>query len=70
MTIKVDHYLTHSQIKDILAATYNENMELVLSLMYGVPINELQSFLGHSSIVITQLYLKTNQLNSESWNIE
>ena len=173
MTIKVDHYLTHSQIKDILAATYNENMELVLSLMFycglrvtealnihkhtiikdpsqvpyprivlkgkgdktrtvritnkalanklksrvtkipltrqavrqhivrtakkmewyetipfkigchtfrhsaahyflmnGVPINELQSFLGHSSIVITQLYLKTNQLNSESWNIE
>ena len=173
MTIKVDHYLTHSEIKDLIAATYNENMELVLMLMFycglrvtealnihkhtiikdlsqlpyprivlkgkgdktrtvritnkalvnklksritklplsrqavsqhikrkaklqdwyqdkkfnigchtfrhsaahyfllnGVPINELQSFLGHSSIVITQLYLKTNELNSDKWNIE
>ena len=29
MTIKVDHYLTHSEIKDLIASTYNENMELV-----------------------------------------
>ncbi len=170
MTIKVDHYLTHSEIKDLIASTYNENMELVLMLMFycglrvsealnihkhtilknkpyprivltgkgsktravritnktlekklksritklpitrqavsqhikrkaklqdwyqekkfnigchtfrhsaahyfllnGVPINELQSFLGHSSIVITQLYLKTNELNSDKWNID
>lgn len=170
MTIKVDHYLTHSQIKDIIGVTYNPNMELILMLMFycglrvsealnihnhtinkekgyptitltgkgskertiripnktlvsklkfrktkfpytrqgvrqhivrksklfdwsknikwkigchtfrhssahfylsnGVPINELQAFLGHSSLVITQLYLTTNNQNSDKWNIE
>ena len=52
MTIKVDHYLTHSQIKDILAATYNENMELVLSLMFycGLRVTEALNIHKHTII--------------------
>jgi len=169
MKIKVDHYLTVNEIKDILDSTYNENMEIVLMLMFycglrvtealnihkhtinkglpypsitlvgkgdktrtvritnkqlekklksrvtkipltrqavrqhivrkaklqswykdkkfnigchtfrhsaahyfllnGVPLNELQTFMGHSSIVITQFYLKTNELKSDKWVI-
>ena len=161
MTIKVDHYLTHSQIKDIIGVTYNPNMELILMLMFycglrvseainihkhtinkekgyptitligkgskertiripskslvsklkfratkypftrqsklfdwskdikwkigchtfrhsaahyylskGVPINELQAFMGHSSLAITQLYLTTDNQNNENWSVD
>ena len=50
MTIKVDHYLTHSQIKDIISVTYDPNMELILMLMFycGLRVSEAINIHNHT----------------------